>query len=340
MCLSSQLPDLEWESTAETVVVALWDSYCDARFVEVTLRPHGGKVRLWELRESVERHMRAECQTRMNMRVLWKEPGAETWTSAPLRVFYCDKHIAGEAEQFLDMNFLSTVGWKPLPPPGETETLSFYERTTGIDVTPTFHVWYCNSLGEVCSAVLRGTTSLTSADRVMDIGFDVSSLQSRLEDVSELLSLTVRVGERTMPYYRTQPESNASFLFLNCFNVPEWARLTCSTVTKTNDERKLGRVGRRRVLYNPSREVLHEVQTAALEMDHAEWIDQLITSPGVWLADGTAVVITDGECAVSDDNGTLNSVKFTWQRNDGRAGMSVVERVDRIFTKEFTYQFT
>ncbi len=53
MCLSSQIPDLEWESTAETVVVALWDSYCDARFVEVTLRPHGGKVRLWEVRESV-----------------------------------------------------------------------------------------------------------------------------------------------------------------------------------------------------------------------------------------------------------------------------------------------
>ena len=343
--MSSQLPDPEWSSSSEHVLVELYDTSEGIQFLLVTLTPHDGRVRLWELREAVEQHMRSMDVSLITLEVRIAEVGdSESTTSATVNVVYCDKDVIGAAALWLDNRFLSTVDWKPLPPEGAAETLYFVERVTGADVTPSINVAYRGASGEVQHLTIAASEPLTADGSVQSVTFDMATVAARVGAVVDgpftVLALTVHVGHRAMQYYREAPEANASFLFLNCFNVPEWARLTCSTTTKTKDERKLGRVGRRRVLYNPSREVEHEVQTSPLEMAHAAWIDQLITSPGVWLADGTPVVITEGECAVSDDNGALNSAKFTWLCSDGRGLLQVTARALRIFTSAFTYQFT
>lgn len=342
--MSSQLPDLVFTTSAARLTVALYDANGDERFLEVTLHATSGAVTLYEVRDVVEQRMRALDESRMNMRVLWKEPDAASWTSQGVAVHYCDKDMSGDAMTWLDTHFLSTLDWKPLPPAGVSETLYFYERVQGADVTPSMTVSYRGADGAVEHLTIAASEPLTSTDAVLSVTWTLATVNERVAAAVEgeftVLAVTLRVGERTMQYYRVEPEPNASFLFLNCFNVPEWARLTCSTVTKSKDERKVGFVGRRRVLYNPSREVEHEVQTAALPVATAEWIDQLVTSAGVWLADGTPVVITEGECAVSDDNGALNSVKFTWLRSDGRGSLQVTARASRIFTRAFTYQFT
>lgn len=345
LCLSSQLQDPEWTSSSEHVLVSLYDSSEDILFLHVTLTPHDGRVRLWELREAVEQHMRSKDVSLITLEVWIAEAGDnETTTSATVNVVYCDKDVAGDAALWLDSHYLSTVDWKPLPPEGAAETLYFVERSAGADVTPAINVAYRGAGGAVEHLTLAANEPLTADGSVQSVTVDMATVTARVAAVVEgsftVLAMTVRVGVRAMQYYREEPEANASFLFLNCFSVPEWARLTCSTVTKTKDERKVGYVARRRVMYNPGREVEHEVQTAALPVATAEWIDQLITSPGVWLADGSPIVITEGECAVSDDNGALNSVKFTWLRSDGRGSLQVSARASRIFTQEFTYQFT
>ena len=345
LCLSSALPDPEWSSSSEHVLVALYDTSEDSSFLYVTLTPHDGRVRLWEMRETIEQHMRSRDVSLITLEVRIAEAGdSEMTTSATVHVVYSDKEVTGTAALWLDNRFLSTLDWKPLPPDGADETLYFVERAAGADVTPAINVAYRGADGAVQHLTIAASEPLTADGAVQSVTFDMATVTARVAAVVEgsftILAVTVRVGGRAMQYYREKPEANASFLFLNCFNVPEWARLTCSTVTKTKDERKVGRVGRRRVLYNPSHEVEHEVQTSPLEMAHAAWIDQLITSPGVWLADGTPVVITEGECAVSDDNGALNSAKFTWLRSDGRGLLQVTARALRIFTSAFTYQFT
>lgn len=345
LCLSSQLPDPEWSSDSGGVLVALYDTSEDYPFLLVTLTPHGGRVRLWEVREAVEHHMRANDVSMVDLEVQIAESGAGAMTtSATVRVIYCDKDVSGDATEWLDTHFLCTLDWKPLPPEGAAETLYFVERVTAADITPSIRVAYRGADGAVQHLTIAASAPLTADGAVQSVTFDMATVAARVAAVVEgpftVLAVTVCVGRRAMQYYREDPEANASFLFLNCFNVPEWARLTCSTVTKTKEERKVGRVGRRRVLYNPSREVEHEVQTAALPQSRAEWIDQLLTSPGVWLADGTPAVITEGECAVSDDNSTLNSAKFTWLRSDGRGLLQLTVRALRIFTRAFTYQFT
>lgn len=342
--LSSHLPDLVFTTTSAQLTVALYDPQGDERFLEVNLWSTGGAVTLMEVREAVEQRMRSLGEARMNLRVLWKEPDASSWTSQGVAVHYCDKDVSGDGVTWLDTHFLSTVDWKPLPADGVAETLYFYERVSGTDVTPEVTVWYRGTDGAVAQLSVASSEPLTSTDAVQSVTWTLATVRARVAAAVAgkftVLAVAVRVGSRTMHYYRTEPEATASFLFLNCFNVPEWAWLTCSTVTKTKDERKVGFVARRRVLYNPSREVSHEVQTSALPLEHASWLDQLITSAGVWLADGTPVVITEGECAVSDDHGAVNSVKFTWLRVDGRGSLTVPARVSRIFTEAFTYQFS
>ena len=345
LCLSSQLPDPEWSSSSEHVLVALYDTAEDSPFLRVTLTPHDGRVRLWELREAVEQHMRSKYVSLITLEVWIAEAGdSETTTSATVNVVYCDRDVTGDATEWLDNRFLCTLDWKPLPPDGADETLYFCERAAQTDVTPTINVAYRGEHGAVEHQTIVADEPLIADGAVQSVTFDMATVAARVADIVEgrftILALTVRVGGRAMQYYREEPEANASFLFLNCFNVPEWARLTCSTVTKTKDERKVGYVARRRVMYNPCREVEHEVQTAALLVATAEWIDQLITSPGVWLPDGSPIVITEGECAVSDDNSTLNSAKFTWLRSDGRGSLQMAARASRIFTQAFTYQFT
>ena len=342
--MSSQLPDLEFSTSAARLTVALYDPNGDERFLEVTLWASSGTVKLMEVRGAVEQRMRAKTEARMNMRVLWREPDAQSWTSQAVAVHYCYKDVSGDALTWLDNHFLSTVDWKPLPPDGVSETLYFYERVQGVDVTPSMRVSYRDTGGAVAHLLLAASESLTSTDAVQSVSWSLATVRERVaaevEEDFTLLAVTVRVGNRTMQYYRTEPAPNAAFQFLNCFNVPEWAWVTCSTVTKTKDDRKVGFVARRRVLYDPNREVSHEVQTSPLPMEHAEWLDQLVTSEGVWLADGTPIVITEGECAVSDNNGTLNSVKFTWLRADSRGNLAVTTLAAKIFTEEFTYQFT
>lgn len=338
-CLSSMLPDIEWTTNAKQVTVTLTADDATAPFLTSELWAHDGTVCLYEVREAVEKYMRAHDLAAMTLHVSI----SAIENTATVKVIYCDKVPPGDVDNLLTSRFLTTATWKPLPPEGITETLSFCEPIAEVDVTPTFLVSLRDSAGDVRHVTLTASENLTATGTVQTVLISTDAIRSHLAQVVEsdfeLLALNVRVGSRSMQYYRQEPHPNAAFLFMNCFNVPELALLQCATTTKTKDERKIGYVGRRRVKYNPNRTVEHEVQTAPMPMEQARWIDQLVTSPTVWLTDGAQVVITDGECEVSDDNAALSSVKFTWMYSDARGSLTMPEAVQRIFTEEFTYQF-
>lgn len=341
-CMSSQLPDIVWSTSAVSLTVGLWDANGDTRFVEVTLTAVSGSVKLWEVREAVERRMRSANEQRMNLRVQWKEPSAESWSSQAVRVHYCDIEMDGSADTWLTTHFLTTQAWKPLPLDGRTETLSFYHPTTGVDVSAELMAVCRHANGVVRAYELPGQETVLSVDQVQTYSWTLADMQELADEEAgeavEIAAVTIRVGQRVMNYYRS-PSPNLVMGFRNCFNVAEWAALNCATKRKVKDERKQAMVARNATLYDPHRTVEYEVQTAALSMSHALWLDQLLTSHSAWLADGTAVVITDGEMAASDDNAVLNTCKFTWRRASGRAHIVVETPDDGIFTDEFTYQF-
>jgi hypothetical protein len=168
----------------------------------------------------------------------------------------------------------------------------------------------------------------------------LAAAQAADEDAVEVLGVTIKAGSRIMNYYKPGVKPNLAIAFLNCFGLTEIAWLSCVTTKKTKDSRKVAHVAHRAKVYDLDLQVTYETETCPLPLEMADWLSQLVTSQLAWLGDGTAIVITDGDASISDDAATMNTVKFTWQRDDSRDLMNI-DGVDiNIFTQPpFGYQF-
>lgn len=340
-CMSSQLPDIEFSTSAAKLIVALYDTTNNTRFLQVTLTAVSGMVTLTEVREAVEQRMADSDQRRLALQVQWRENDTDSWSSTPVRVHYCDLNFDGDADTWMLTHFLTTQSWKPMPLDGRTEMLHLYHPTAGEQVTFAMQAMCRLADGTVTPITLSQSSSIVATDDVIGYTWTLQDVETQveqqIEEAADILAISVMAGQRTMNYYRTlQPD--LVLRFRNCFNVDEWAAINCATRRKVKDDRDTAMVGRRAVRYGRGRAVEYETETAPLMMAHALWLDQALTSPKTWLADGTPIVITDSDISVTDDRAALNTVKFTWRRADGRAHI-VVEQSDRIFTEEFTRQF-
>lgn len=357
-CFSSRLPDMEFETDCEKLTVALCDpniSNVDSPFGEilkVTLTPAGGEVTLWEVRDVVEKYMRLHGYDNMKLCVRWKEPEDAGYTTSPttMRVYYCKEigpdFIISDDEKGLDLwgdhYFLSTAQSKVLPPEGATERLYFWAQNS--DERRKAWVTYRLEDGTVRGMDVNIDNIYGSGLRLYFVSFTVAALRTQveteLETSVEVIAVTVRVGQRSMVYYKPELPATAAFAFMNVFGVTEVAWLHCATTTKRKDGRKIANVARRAAVYDMDLEVTHEVETAPLPLATAQWLAQLVTSPKVWLADGTPVIITDGTSEVNDDHSVMNTVKFTWKRDDNRGTLGESAEDIQIFTQPpFSFQF-
>lgn len=343
---TSQLPDLEWSTDLDALTVSL---YCPAgdvgRILEVTLTAVSGTVTLLEVREAVERRMRHLNKSYIPLVVQWKEPESNAYTSSnTLQVYYCSKNVGESCSTWIENHFLTTLKSKPLPPTGATERLTFFAPRAMV-VSPVTHAVCRLASGDVRSievSVFGNVTVSPGVKGVLSWTLDavLDAAQEANEDVEEVLAFTIQAGSRVMNYYKPAVKPTAAFAFLNCFNVAEIAWLNCVTTKKTKDARKVAHVAHRATLYDLDLQVTHEVETCPLPLAEANWLDQLLTSPLAWLGDGTAIVITDGDASISDDYAVMNSVKFTWQRDDGRDLNNIDETDINIFIKPpYSYQF-
>lgn len=342
---TSQLPDIEWETDSDALTVSLYAPANGGRILELTLTAVNAVVTLMEVREAVERFMRHHDLSHIAMVVQWKEPDSNTYTNSnTMQVYYCDKIITTSCSSWIEKHFLSTLESKPLPGPGATERLSFYTPMS-ISVLIRATVTCRLSSGEVRSIAISNYASMSlSVSSTGVINWTLADMLAKAqevnEDAEEVLAVVIRAGNRTMAYYKRDMPANAAFAFRNCFGVQEIAWLHGVTVKKTKDDRKVASIAHRARLYDLNRTVAYEVETAPLPLEVALWIDQLLTSPLVWLGDGTRIVITDGEASISDDEAVMNTVKFTWQRDDARDDISIAAADVDIFVKPpFSHQF-
>lgn len=343
---SSQLPDLKWQTDEEALTVSL---YCPdgsvGRILELTLTAVSGYVDLLEVRDAVERKMRYLHKDHIPLVVQWKETDSDAYTSSStIQVYYCVKNIVGSCSAWIAAHFLTTAKSKSLPTGDAVERLYFYSPRSMI-VAPTTYVTCrlsdntvrtvtVNFFGNVSSGVsTRGGLSWTLPD-MLEAAQDVD------EDIEEVLAVTIQAGSRVMNYYKPALQTNLAIAFLNCFGLTEIAWLNCVTVKKTKDSRKVAHVAHRATVYDLDPQVTYETETCPLPLETADWLSQLIVAPLAWLGDGTAIVITDGDAPISDDAAVMNSVKFTWQRDDSR-DLENIDGVDiNIFIQPpYSYQF-
>lgn len=343
---SSQLPDLRWQTDEEVLTVSLYCPIDGIDILELTLTAVGGYVDLQEVRDAVERKMRYLNKDQIYLQVRWKVPSARIYNiSGGCNVYYCVKSISESCSAWLQSHFLTTLKSKPLPGSGSTEQL-YFVNPTPLAVTTELLVTCRLSSGLVrvvdvpdfFEEIPVATTLVRSLSwNLNDVMAAAGDVESTVEEV---LAVTIRVGSRLMTYYKPAVRSTAVFVFTNAFGVHETARLNCVTTKKTKDERKVAHVAHRAKVYDLDPQVTYETETCPLPLEVADWLSQLVTAPYAWLGDGTPILVTDGESSISDDAAVMNTVKFTWQRDDARDALDVTAADVNIFVKPpFAHQF-
>ena len=187
------------------------------------------------------------------------------------------------------------------------------------------------------------------------MGLVESPAQGRPRDAITIHAYSVHAGARAFTFYVQRHEPPLSLYFRNAFNVFERCDLQAVTTHKPKVDRSIAVTNRISTFYNQQNEKLYEVETSGLTMEQARWIEQLFYSHDVRMATKRTdfsqgytpqgmpiVLITEPTCEISDADGELNTVKFTYQYQDRRTYLPTdylsVDH-DRIFTEEFDPSF-
>ena len=341
-CFSSAVPDPVWNvGDAETLHVRISCPEGEIGMIfDETLFAHQDLVRVWECREMIERTMRLNGRSLLQIILRWSDDDM-SWSTKIMRVIFCESTGITDLD-WLKCHFATTAPYKILPPAGQAETLPFIELGTGNDITAQFLVTIMDQEGNKQQLSLENNKEY-SAQGLYNLNIDMADMASRVEAAIgsgfSILAMMVRVGQRYMTYYATREDPLQVFAFRNCFNAVEYARIDGVTETKLSDGSKVASVSRRAVKYDSHMSVSYELETAPLPLGFAQWLAQLATAPMVWLADGTEVVITDGEPAYKDEFDKLVSLKFSWQPADARARFSTGQQPGGVFNEVFNETF-
>lgn len=342
--LSSALPDLSWSTDAEDLHVRLYFQSPEQTLIDTTLTAINGTVSLYETRELVERYMRHNGITRLYPLTVQHFENSSWHSVASMTVIFCEKTMVlpGSVSQFLEQHFLSTRSAKTLPTDINAVEQLYFIQPEGTPPNPALHVTYINDQGEVATGdIALAADYNASLTNLFVCEFSVASIMAAVAAAASVIAVTVTVGNRHMEYYRPARRDHVAFKFRNAFNVFESAYLCAVVSRKTEDGRKIAHVAGGLAVYDRKPVTEYEVQTSPLSFEQASWIDQLITSPDVRLLDDTPLIITDGEAVCHNDNGQMNSAKFSYKESDERHSVSCLPQGANVFTvPPHSYQFS
>lgn len=258
--------------------------------------------------------------------------------TAAFSVIFCDRTFRDPYFQpYLAENFLTTLDTRRVPQ--DFVCLSFNHfsrkgesifyrlridyRVTGSDELLRYTALDPN--GDVADADCIEQVDLFRENLVADIA---KTTRVKDSDIS-LVSLTLRLGQRSMTYYFDPSLRNAdTFYFFNCFNVIDFITLPSETKAKTDVDRSMALLNGRAQFYDQSTTESFEVETGPLTDGEASLMSQLVSSHRVMLDSGEEypiesslaheILITDSTIEVSNTDEKPNTAKFTWRYADKR----------------------
>lgn len=344
--LSSTLPStLQWTTDQQEVRVRLYYQHPGQCLIDTTLTAANGLVKLYEVRELIERYMRNKGIARLYPLYVQHYENQYWQSDGVMTVIFCEKNLTlpnDSASQWLESNFLSTLTAKTLPTDEDTVEQLYFVQPQNTPPNPSLHVTYIDDEDNVASEDITLEASYNaSLTNLFVCEFSIATIKAAIVDAVNVIAVTVSVGNRHMEYYRPARRENVGFIFRNAFNVAESAYLNAVVSRKTEDGRKIARVDGHLAHYDRKPVTEYEVETSPLSFEEASWIDQLITSPEVNLLDGTAVIITDGTAECNNDNAEMNAAKFSFKELDERHTIATAQQTANIFTvPPHSYQFS
>lgn len=352
---SSSLPDIPVRVDGDSVDVRLYHPL-DGTLLSERLYPFNGSVTLYDLRSLIEEAMRGR-RVCLSYYLLEVSSGNEagSYDSLSMRVLYCDRMVAaGELYGFMEENFLTTLDVRRVAP-GASLPMTMFCRggdVPDVRINARYRGDGEDSIRDCSYIFLPGTRLSEDSCISFEVGVDsVRSMTARLSGFAdiELRGFTVSCGQRFLHVCVDESLSRGrSFIFRNCFNVPELFQMRAVTVEKTEVNRSTAVLTSKSRFYDQTVSKSYESDTDSLTFDEAEWIDQFLCSQDVSVIEhvepGAArilrpVLITSFTCGISDGDASLNSVKFSWRYDDNRPAVSL-HGSPGIFTSPYNPAFS
>ena len=353
LLFSSAIPDLAINTDTDgEVEIAL--SSGNTNVFTASYFPYNRKIKVFDLRSVVEMYLREQNESLMDFTVT-ATANEVTHQLCSFKVVYLEHRFDGDISEFLRNNFLTNTSSK-MTSEKAVEHLHFF-LDAGEETTIRYEIVTQQQDEEPRLTII--TQQMMIHNRAMIFLTEISCLGIRemasLSEDTKLLAYSVHIGNRAYTYYVSKREPQVTLYFRNAFNYFECCQLDAVTTQIAESDRSIAVTNRISTFYNQRNEKKYEVETSGLTYEQAQWIEQLFYSHDVRMGfrhdqePGEVVpeimpkiLITDFTCEISDADGELNSVKFTFQFADRRTYLQtdyLTVDHDRIFTQEYDPTF-
>ena len=362
LMFSSQVPDIKLITSDDNEVEVIIETW-DATVFSAIHFPYGHVIDVHDVRSVIEYYLR-DRNTSLEEFQLRSVTNGTQQILATFKVLYLEQHFTGDIEEFLRNNFLTTMAAK-LTSPTATEFLHFFIEA---NIQEQIRYQVVASVEGIAGGEPRiyqamKNCAVSSSNRLYTLeltceallGIVENAAQGRPREAITLHAYSVHAGQRAFTFYVQDHEPPLSLYFRNAFNVYERCDLQAVTTHKAKSDRSIAVTHRLSTFYNQQNEKQYEVETSGLTVEQARWIEQLFYSHDVRMATKRddlseetfgqynpqympIVLITDFTCEIHDEDGELNTVKFTYQYQDRRTYLPTdylsVDH-DRIFTDPY-----
>lgn len=176
---------------------------------------------------------------------------------------------------------------------------------------------------------------------------DIIESAKSFVNIDKVSVVSLVYGSMSKAFFVVRPRNFLEFRFLNCFNVKEPLIVSGQSVMVSEVDREFAVCSGVRVPYDVRVSRSYEHVTGPLTRLEAAGFSQLVEaeSAAVVIDDREyPIIITDHESKVSDDDASLNVLKFTWRFAEERprlfgSSLSPLLPASGIFTDQFTEPF-
>jgi hypothetical protein len=310
------------------------------------LYPNGTIATFYEFRSIVREYMRSHFLSIATVKVS-ADYGGGGETTNPKYIIFSDTKFSNDYDaDFLVSNFLINRTYLTLPRNYGFALPFFHNGTDAVD--PMACCKFETSNGKTFEYWVGLTAYTSNYPRVVMLSCGPEYVKRMAdneegEDLGRLLSYTVYLGKRSMTFYVTDELPTMEFEFLSAFNVWHTMYIYGTTNLKTDIDRKEAVISGSSTFYDQTVERLHEVQTAPMTIEEANWFNEFLESPYVWYninedVTDIRVLISDIKSEISDSSKDLIRMKFSW-RHDDNTHYRDIDRIPQVFNKSYAPPF-
>lgn len=333
ICVTSAIGRIDISTDAPSLRISL--SADGAEFYSARIYAYDGKVSVDDLASVIELHFQRQGWHRHAVTISAIVADApEVSDSMTLDCLYCSYDLPEDFD--LSKSFYTCFQTQRVPPSAE---FPVYGPMTQ-DSVVSLRVSGRDADFNPASYELQ----MFAADGYIRISIpEIAERCLTLGGLQRIYTVSIFCGDIVKSVFIYNMPDFLEFSFRNCFNCPETIFVPGKSVMKTEVSRDLAYSSGHVLQYNYMTTRTYEHTTAPLTRMEAAVISQLVESRYVSVTvDGKVypVAITDHTSEVSNDDSTLNSLKFTWRFTGKRPrlfgdSLSPLMESYGIFTKQF-----